>query len=520
MKKRESLLVDHFGKYRLGSQIALLTIFSIVAISYYVWTWSHGLGDFLGGDNAVYLLTAQHFSPWSSASEVAAYFSAHSQYPPLYPFVLAIFGGAESMLAAHFITTTILLCAFIFYYIWVRQIGMSVPLAAATVLLFALLPCTYFQALAVLSENLFLLLLLAALVAVEAYESSRRDAWLLVAAVCVAGAVLTRSAGLSLVAVFVLYLWLRRPARFWTFALVAVLPFVLWQVSHRAGSGYLHSLVEIYGSDPSGHFYDLLKAEAQMLWHAWASNFTSISIGKPVMGFVLAVCLIGTMHRVYRRTFDGLFTVAYLLLILVWPFPAEAPRLLYVVTPILLAHGLMLLLPLSKMRSGSIMAGAPMALLAAMLLLVAPGLLLTIKRYMQPMPADLEAFRYTARWYVDDPRLALENLMSDKLLVDHMRQLREVVPPGDCVYSIKPSLTALFGDRISLTPPREYLNDQEFERSISESGCRFFYLMTIVTPSYGVPLYPAARLPERLRIIRVTGMPGRDVIAIIAELIR
>ena len=114
--------------HRRSDLVLLASGFFVLCVVYYFWGWSHVLGD-LGGDNAYYLLTARHFSPWSTHSDVATYFATHSQYPPLYPLVLAILGGGESLLVAHLITVTCLLLTFVVFYTWLRMLDVPVLVA-------------------------------------------------------------------------------------------------------------------------------------------------------------------------------------------------------------------------------------------------------------------------------------------------------------------------------------------------------------------------------------------------------
>jgi hypothetical protein len=85
--------------------------FLVLAVAYLIWGWSSVLGDF-GGDNAVYLLTAQYLSPYAPASDLAAQFARGSAFPPLFPLLLALTGGGESLLTAHIVTVSCLLVAF------------------------------------------------------------------------------------------------------------------------------------------------------------------------------------------------------------------------------------------------------------------------------------------------------------------------------------------------------------------------------------------------------------------------
>ncbi len=165
-------------------------------MAYLIWGWSSVLGDF-GGDGAVYLLTAQYFSPYSSHTDVAAQFARSSQFPPLFPLLLALAGGAESLLTAHVVTVSCLLVAFLLYYRWVREETSSPWTAFAVTAWFALLPGTYLQALSVLSENLYLGLCMAAFLGASCWEESGHSRWLLLSAFAVGAACLTRGGVVS-----------------------------------------------------------------------------------------------------------------------------------------------------------------------------------------------------------------------------------------------------------------------------------------------------------------------------------
>ncbi len=480
-----------------------------LCVVYLCWTWSHELGDF-GGDNAFYLLTARHFSPWSGADTVAAYFVSQSFYPPLYPFVLAIFGGGESLLAAHVITATMLLLAFAVFYAWQRQIGVGRLGAALMVLLFALLPGMLMQALSLLSENLYLLSTLGALAAVAAYEVDRRQTWLWTAVVCVAAAVLTRSAGVAMVAAFVLYLVLHRPKRFWLLIVGALVPMLLWQLlSHRAGPGYFSFLTARYAADPIAGLIAHLTTAVDALWDGWAIDFTMSQPGIPVMGLLGLVSLVGTACRALQRKLDGIYGAAYLGLILIWPYPEEMTRLLSVVVPILLVHGMLLLERLPPVRLGQSVLKPSWILPLAIVLIMAPSLFLIAQRFVQPLPDEYAGFRRTPEWYAPDRRTAFFNAVSDKLMIDHLKQIPALVAESDCVYSIKPSIVGYYSHRISILSPRPELNDADLAAYLDQNRCRHFFLMGFGNSNYRSPYYPLERMRQSLTIVSVMDVPGR-----------
>lgn len=471
---------------------------------YYFWGWSRVLGDF-GGDSAFYLLIAQYFSPWSTASDVAVYFFTHSLYPPLYPLALALFGGGESLLAAHVITITFLMLAFAVLYLWLRNLAVDRAGAALVTLLFALLPGTYMQALLVLSENLFLFLTLVCITTVSRFEADSRSGWLWLAAFSLACATLTRSAGIALLAAFMLYLVVHRPVQSWpVIGAMAALPMILWNLlSHKEGPGYLGSLVGKYGPEPFAALFGHLTTQAVLIAHGWVSNFTASRVGFLVMAFVGVLAVMGMAHRIRHRRLDGYYVAAYLLLILAWPYPSEAQRFVLVVVPVLLVQAWFLVERLPKLNLGGYALKPAYVFMAAVALVALPNLLLTGKRFMQELPRELAEFRRTPGWYAIDPAEARINILYDQLLIQHLSSIHDVVPSGECLYGIKPSIIAYYTARISVAPPPPQLDDASFNASLAHQACRFFYLMGFASPSYPVAYYPLERLRSSLVVVSV-----------------
>jgi hypothetical protein len=78
--------------------------------------------------------------------------------------------------------------------------------------------------------------------------------------------------------------------------------------------------------------------------------------------------------------------------------------------------------------------------------------------------------------------------------------LPTLVPEDACVLAIKPAVVAALGKRMSKPPPIA-LDKEEFSTALQTGGCDYALLMAMVSPSYPQPLYPASRLPQRLRAI-------------------
>jgi len=482
--------------------------FFLLAAVYYAWTWSHELAEF-GGDNAIYILTAHYFSPWSEHSDVAAYFAKHSQYPPLFPFVLAIFGGGENLLIAHIITTTCLLLALVVFYNWLGALGFSAFHAGLAGLLVAILPGTYMEALSVHSENLYLLSSLSGLLAITLAEKTDRAAWYWMGALCIAAATLTRGVGVSLAAAFICYMALRRPPRALSYIIVSIFPAVLWGLLWpKHGPSYLDSFNQKYSGLSLDALVSHLGVQLHAMWYGWAGNFSASPVGLPVMSVIGVICLVGAMYRIYQIRLDGFYVAAYLIVILVWPFPAEARRFIYAIMPVLLLQGLMFLrvVPGGEMLRRFI--DYRVIMIFSIFLVALPALALHASRFMHRPPENLAAYKHNLGWYALDPRVAQSNIAFDNALASHLRQIKSVVPGDSCIYSIKPSIVAFYADRISMIPPRENLDDEAFKNSLRQTGCRYFYLMGFSSPSFSKPYYPAERLQDSLKILNAVRFVG------------
>lgn len=494
--------------------------FIFLAAAYYAWTWSHELGEF-GGDSAVYLLTARHFSPWGDPSNVAAYFASTSQYPPLFPFVLGLFGGGESVLIAHIVTTTFLLLAVITFYRWMLDLGFPVSHTSMAAVLFMLLPGVYMEALAIHSENTYLLSSMAGLMAVSRAETSDQGKWYWTGALSIAAASLTRGVGISLVAAFIAYLILRRPVRAWLYAIISTLPMVLWNLLHdKQGPSYVDSFVEIYSGISLDNLPAHLGAELYALWNGWVGNFSISPIAFPVMGIIGTICLAGMLYRLWQRKLDGLYVAAYLLLILIWPFPAEAQRFIYVVIPVLIAQGLLFagMLPRAKLNVRYL--DAQIIMLLCIFIVTLPALTLTVVRFMHLPPAELSGLRHSPGWYAQNPDDAMNNVVFDSLLTNHLRQIEDMVPEGSCIYSIKPSIIGFYANRVSMIPPRPHLDQSAFDAYLKRTNCRYFYLMGFASPSFPEAYYPLSRLYRSMVVKSVvrTAVPSADPVGMLAEL--
>lgn len=124
-------------------------------------------GEIVGlvANDAAYILLADYFSPYSSATRsVAAFVAQHGVFPPLYPLTLALAGvGADSVWWAHVMTKMMVLAAMYAAARLFRHPQSNPGVAFVYAAMLFLMPSSLLQHLELLSEPLYLALTLGAL---------------------------------------------------------------------------------------------------------------------------------------------------------------------------------------------------------------------------------------------------------------------------------------------------------------------------------------------------------------------
>jgi hypothetical protein len=460
----------------------------------------HLLADF-GGDNAVYFLTANHYSPYGTPHAAAAEFAATSIYPPLYPWLLAVTGGGLSLAAAHRVTALIIVLVGVALYRWTRALGLSPVEAGAIVLVSALARISLLEGLELHSEHLYLALWLTAAALLAQPQPQARA--IVLAALCVGAAYLTRSFGITMVASFVLWLWLRQAPRAWLAAALVALPLVYLLINHHGQARYAHSFVELYQQLGVG---PRLVANLRAVLPAWQEVFGEL--GQP--GFLallpVAVALlasVGLVTQLRYRHFDSLSVPAYVALMIVWPYPAEYARMCYPLLPFALTYALLgvrALLP--RVDQGYSAALALLPSLAA----IAPFALLVLSRLFAP-PADplLAPYTRSSPWFEPDPATAFPTLAYHRAITEALTDIGTPgrLPASACLVSTKPSVVALYSGLLAEGYPPFAVSDDELRQRLERGRCHHLFIMMNPSPSFPQYYYPYARLQPWLEVLTV-----------------
>ncbi|MDZ7780481.1 MAG: glycosyltransferase family 39 protein [Gemmatimonadota bacterium] len=357
-----------------------------VAVAAGLVAWAFNPAPHSGGDNAAYLALADALA--NGRGYVDAYDPAdqpHTKYPPLFPALLAGFAllGAATwpVFKGVVAVATVLMVGFSF--VWAeRRLG---PWSAfAVAVLVAAAPAVVYYSHWILSDPVFVLLILVSLWALETGEArSWHRGWIALGLGAALAAYFTRSAGLPLLIAVLGWLALRR--RFRTLAVAAavfVLPAVAWWIRGR-GEGVGDYVSEFWMVDPyqpglgtvgvaglagravgnavtyvTGHLPDAVVG-AQGAW--------TMALG---IGLVVAVAW-GWGAKIRKAPGAAeLFLPLYVALILVWPEVWGGDRFVLPVLPLCLVYGTVALQGWTRRMGG----GARVVAAAALVLLLLPAL--------------------------------------------------------------------------------------------------------------------------------------------------
>jgi len=488
--------------------------FVIIAAAYYIWTWSPILSQ-LDGDNATYLMSAKMYSPYSALSSVSAYFNSVSLYPPMYPLLLGFLGGGESILMAHLITTTFLLAAMLTLYWWMVSLNFNKLHAVVLVFVFAITPGTYLQSLSIHSENLFLLFSFLGIYFVSRKENSEDGKYLWIAAIFIGCTTLTRSAGVTLVFAFIVYLVINNENRKYYLSIIALLPMVLWGLLNNQDSdSYLDILSNYYTTDFIASLLQQLLNQSAYMLTAWHSIYIPGNSGNIIFNVFATISVLSVFFRIYKKKLDGIYILLYLLMVMSWPYPDELVRLLFPITPILLVQTSAFIKSIDEnWRVINIFPAGNTVLIMTLIIVFLPNLLSTISRLNVAIDASIiqTLYKRTYDWYNPSIRLAINQVAFNQGIVASLEDAKKYVPDDECVYSIKPTLVGLFMDRVSKVPPETNLSHDEYLQIAERENCHYYFLVNATSPSYKESLYPYQKLGANLELIKIYYSPNNQV---------
>src|SRR5579864_3387421 len=306
-------------------------------------------------DDSIYWVSAKSLAEWRGYRILSLPAEPYqTKYPPLWPLALAAVWKVDSRFPENLclampVAWLMLPLLVALAWRWFRDAGFGVPTAAALCAALALSPWVVFLSTTLMSELVFSVLLLGALLAIE--RAGRKNSMAFAAGFFAAAAYLTKTAALPLLIVGPLWLVLRRRYRPAAMFFCAMLPAVVaWTVWTRGHMTHATDLVSLYYTNYLGYqIYNIGWRDLPIVvWKNLDGVFSGIAglmifdLGKTPYGMFLARFLaigaiIGTV-RLARRVITSYhwFAAVYTAILLVWHFPPNE-RFMLPVFPLLLA---------------------------------------------------------------------------------------------------------------------------------------------------------------------------------------
>ena len=382
-----------------------------------------------------------------------------SNYPPAFPLLLALTGGAYDFRIAYALIAACASGALVVTYFFVA-LERGPRVALAVVVLFLLTPTAWVTLKGVMSEAPYLL---AAMACLLCHEKRVHPLWF---GLLVAVAYLTRTIGLALILGYAVHLAIRswsarrRPQarEFLAFVPVVVLAALWYLLRPYADTDIYRRLSSSVSSWWAGDFAGTFVAAVQFFFYGWLRSFMSdhyVSLTAQVVFAVVGLLSVaGLAMRLARNRLDAWFTLFSLGAVFVWTFSADASsRLMYPFVPLLIFYAIESVTaalarwdvaPARRMQAAALAAILP-------LLVSFPALALVMQKGLDRR-AVIAGCGYEYR-HIRDYYTILNQGSAEELarlqgaMLCGLQALRVVTPADAVVAWMRPEYVELVGDR-------------------------------------------------------------------------
>lgn len=443
-------------------------------------------------DAVVYLFQADFFTE-RPPSRAASSFVFGYNYPPLFALWIALFGGGADAVERAALATafSFYLCVPALVFLGVRM-GLELAAAMFTALLFVLLPEVFLFSRNVLSEGLFTALCAVALAVMIARPA--RLEHLRLASFLVMLAILTRSAGIVLLAPLALVFWRLRRLDVAALA-VLIVPLVSWSIFHSLSASadrepYSAALGTVSFATIVANLANYIDR-----WHAIWAGVAGAAAGLLLAWFVALAAAWWVINGLRRADPVAVFVAGYVGLFVIWPYPTHTTRFLIPLLPFLMLCAATIVT--TKVRRGhpAMAAGAMGLLLASTVAASTIG-----QRARDGLPAHLD--RGVSR---SEPYLRLPTLKERQWFAEFLTAMSDVATR---------SATTVGVDECVVTPVVEHyflyarrtayrvVGEHDWARPGSFMGrCRYVFAIGTQTDRGADRFFPLNRRPEAFEIL-------------------
>ena len=500
---------------------AAVAVLAIPAIVAFCW---HPVVATVGDDSVSYLLLARHFTSWHPDPLAAPWTGYFSNFPPLFPLLLAVTGGAYDLFIAHLVVAAAAVVALVLGYAYARARLGSDKAALAVTVLFLLLPGMWLGLAGILSESTYLAVSLAALLyeakRVGPESPARAQA---VLGLLLAAAVLSRTVGFALLAAYAARLAIEavRGRRFassrrWIPVAIALAAQLAWlAVRPPLASPAYQSSMGLLLREWSAQPVATLVESWGYLSRGWIGVFAIDAAGGAAAavaaGIVALLAFAGAVRAALRGRLDGWYVLASIAMLLAWKFNEDnSRRLLYPLLPLVLVHAAEAVRAVAAKlpaRAGRWIPAAAALFLAAMVL---PASALVLRKSLDRAPyypglgyspASMKDYYGTV-----DAKEAGEQALRGASVLAGMSRLGEWTVPGARVMWMRPEYVAVLGGREGVplyfrwdraTLAREILRtrtdyviaSRHFKNDLATYSTDAFLWLALDPPDYLVPVH-------------------------------
>jgi hypothetical protein len=472
------LRIPETGTLKHLTVICVLVLTAVFCYSLLRFTVQPGLASF-ADDSVSYLVMAQAWSPWQSATAAVQQALGYEVfYPPLFPLLLAVLNAAHHFAWAHAVCALLLASCLPLIYLLARRWLQGRGAAFTATVLFALLPGVWLNSKGILSEPLFMLLLLGLLLELD---QKRRG---LVVALLFCGLALTRTIGCVLALGYIAWALfagtgtLRARVRTAVPALVGLAAYGLWLLlrptpSHDYYSSITSGIVTqlLDAPDRVTILARLLVAQAVALADAWSASLMIYWLKGQHLPHLLAlaigaVALPGWGTRLMARRPDAWLMLAYFGLLLLWPYPGQMLRFLLPVLPVIILYALVAAQWVAARMSGSRIPVTAVALGVAGLSV--PALTFLAGRAGAGAQGG---YAQITEWYGSaDLKIARARTQVQLDLFETLAEVHRRTTDTDRIAWVMPGYIALLADRRAILLPPTTLPPSEYRAALSASG--------------------------------------------------
>jgi hypothetical protein len=455
-----------------GRNILLIFLLTVVFCGFAVWMVVPAPPVGFYWDDTWYLVMAEWFSGRTEHRELVWNMLHLRQYPPLFPLALSVTGNIFANPQNAFIVNALfLVAASAVAMVWFVREKFSAATTAIAAVLVVFNPVALFWLPTLFSEHLFILLTISALVLATS-NREWRGLWLVIGVIA-ALAVATRSAGWALLAGMLVHLVLGRQ-------FLPLSWFAAGSIAGLLGISFLKA-----GLPPSLSYLDILSETADRLdWEYMVHQVSALISGwrslwgSGVGGLIAAVMVIpGLLIRLKMNRPDAWFVMAYVGMLIAWPFPDHMSRFLWPAMPAFLVAGHASMALFGKQKIGSMIAGIALALI--FVASATDGIGRTLSRLIAPPSGELTELSRMPEWTrSDDRKTGLEILQTRRQFLDDMQQISALTADNVCVYSELSALVTAQARRSSLASPWNSLDRVE----MMQIHCPYYYLIPAALP--------------------------------------